>query len=90
MIYGDLRRFLTPAALLKDVITFRSPDMCVSTSLTMLAGQLTILRNNDWTRWVYREAREWMQHLDPRWVQHRATTRTRACTSALTLVSPSW
>ena len=59
VVYGDLGRFLTPAVLAHEIITFRTDDMCASMTKTVFAGQLTIFANNDWGRTLYRDAAKW-------------------------------
>ena len=59
VVYGDLRRFLTPKILEHDIITFRTDDLCASMTKTLFAGQLTIFANNAWGRLLYRSAPLW-------------------------------
>ena len=59
VVYGDLRRFLTPHVLSHDIITFRCDDLCASMTKTVFAGQLTIFANNEWGRKLYRGAPTW-------------------------------
>jgi len=59
VVYGDLRRFLTPHVLSHDIITFRTDDLCASMTKTVFAGQFTIFANNAWGRTIYRDAPAW-------------------------------
>lgn len=59
VVYGDLSRFLTPAILAHDIITFRTDDLCTSMTKTVFAGQLTVFANTPWCRTLYREAPTW-------------------------------
>jgi hypothetical protein len=68
VVYGNLRRFLTPHVLKRDIVTFRTTDMCSRMAKTMFAGQLTLLSNNAWTRELYQ--------LVPKWGEIMLTPRT--------------
>jgi len=63
VVYGDLRRFLTPSVLQRDVVSFRQPNLCSRTSRTVWAGQLTVFRNNAWARLLYRSVSGWREQL---------------------------
>ena len=52
--YGAFRNFLTPQVLAHDFVTFRTDDLCFPMTKTIFAGQLTIARNNNYTRTLYK------------------------------------
>jgi hypothetical protein len=54
--------------LKRDIVTFRTTDMCSRMAKTMFAGQLTLLSNNAWTRELYQ--------LVPKWGEIMLTPRT--------------
>jgi hypothetical protein len=61
VVYGDLRRFLSPPILSHSILTFRCDDLCASMTKTLFAGQLTIFANDAWARTLYRAAPTWQR-----------------------------
>ena len=59
VILGDLRRFLTPKVLAFDIVSVISDHFCSRAYKTLFAGQLTIFRNNEWTRYLFKEVPGW-------------------------------
>ncbi len=95
VVYGSLRRFLTPDILSHDIVTFRANDLCFTTK-TAFAGQLTVLANNEWTRNLYANVSGWRsvalnpkflffdERVLPRWVLRNAAGRTAFVVAQLT------
>ena len=60
VVYGDLRRFLTDDVINKhDVTTVISDHFCSKKYYTLWAGQLTVFKNNEWTRQLFRQVPKW-------------------------------
>ena len=57
VVYGSLRRFLTPSLLQRHaIITLRDEGLCGASTKTWFAGQFTVFRNIPWVNALYRTA----------------------------------
>jgi hypothetical protein len=66
VVYGRLSHFLTPRVLRYDVISFRCDEICFPMFRTLMAGQLTVFANTNWTRQAYATVPGWQSLvLDP-------------------------
>ncbi|KAL1526403.1 hypothetical protein AB1Y20_015116 [Prymnesium parvum] len=59
VVFGDLSRFLTPHVLAFDIVSVISDHFCSRAYKTLFAGQLTVFRNNEWTRHLFRQVPGW-------------------------------
>lgn len=59
VIFGDLRKFLTPSVLAFDISSVISDHFCSRAYKTLFAGQLTVFKNNDWTKFLFKSVPGW-------------------------------